>query len=390
MKTTLLSCVLALFCAGCVTTAPLPYDPQKDVSPIKVSKSYRTVALDESKLPVDSALAMAGIVSLIRGEAPQVDGLTIAPGIKLTEPGVPLENFNFVNLTILDRMESEVVKGKTWGTKTMAVLTFEMGPFRALVLTEATTSTSANGVVLEKASVRSLSPAQPRVAAWFVPKKAFQAAIAGNNAIPIWDLMELANSIGIPVGANRPPANETYQAVAFVLDRLEPGDTVKGTINSSLVPESSWWSGVPANAGIGFPVVMADVGGPLNVPAQEKYLHITWRPANASRTGGKAIDVPIGRFSTCGTVLKTAATTSPAPAESAAAAPRLLDLKNKEDALSVQRRLAQLGFFSGTADGAFGAISRASLLKFKKAKKLGDNSNWDLPTQKALFSETEK
>ncbi len=72
MKNTLLTCAVALACTGCVTTAPVAFDPAKDVSPITVSTAYRPVALDLSKLPADSALAVAGIVSLIRGEAPQV------------------------------------------------------------------------------------------------------------------------------------------------------------------------------------------------------------------------------------------------------------------------------------------------------------------------------
>ena len=389
MKKTLLTCAVALACTGCVTTAPVAFDPAKDVSPITVSTAYRPVALDPSKLPADSALAVAGIVSLIRGEVPQVDGLSVAPGIELTEPGVPLENFDFVDLTILDRMETELIKGKAWETKTMAVLTFGLGPFRARMLTEAKTRVTADGVVLESASVRSLAPAQPRVAAWFVPKKAFQSAIASNQAIPIWDLLDLVQTIGVPVGANKPPANDTYQAVAFVLDRLEPEDSIKGSVTSSLTPESKWWSAIPANAGVGFPIVMADVGGPLNVPGQEKYLHVFWRPADTSRTGGQKIDVPIGRFSTCGTVLKTAATQSSetlATSNAVATPPRLLNLKNKEDAIVVQRRLLQLGFYSGSVDGAFGNASRAALTKFKKDKGLANNATWDLATQNALLA----
>ena len=392
MKTSLLSCLFAMCCAGCVATAPVAYDPQKDVSPVKVSKAYQPAPLDEAKVPADSALAMAGIVQMIRGEAAQVDGLSIAPGLKITEPGVPLENFSLVSLTILDRLETETVKGKEWETKTMAVLAFGLGPFRALVLTEAKTTTSASGVVLEKASVRSLSPAQPRVAAWFVPKKEFQNAIASDKSIAIWDVLDIASSMGIPVGAGLAPAKERYMAVAFVLDRLETGDSVKGLVNASLIAESSFWGAIPANMGVGFPVVMADISGPLNVPAEEKYLHVMWRPSDSTRTGGVAMDVPIGRFSTCGTVLKTlapAAAAKPTP-RAAADSARLLDIKVKDDAKAIQRQLAQLGFYSGAADGAFGNASRAALAKFKAAKGLGNNSTWDLATQQALFSASEQ
>ncbi len=397
MKKTLLLCAMTLLAAGCVTNGPKSgaYDPASDVSPIKVSSKLRPVALDDSKLPADTALVMAAAVHLIRGEAPNISGLTVAPGVNLAEPGVPLENFNFVNLTILDRTENETVKGKTWETRNTATLTFALGPFRALMLVEATSTVSASGIVLERASIRSLSPAQPQTVAWFVPKKEFQKAIEGDKAMPVWDLMELAASMSVPVGIGKPAQKGDYQAVVFVLERLEPGDTVKGWMSAKPVDEPGWVGTLSANDGVGFPVLMVDAGVPLNEVSEERYVHVGWKPADVSRTGGATKNVPIGRFSTIGAVFKTAAASvaTQSPATKAVGGPiasgeRELNIKVKADAVIVQRRLIDLGYLKGKADGAFGKGSRAALGKFREDAGLGGEGNWDLATQQELFKDS--
>jgi hypothetical protein len=57
-----------------------------------------------------------------------------------------------------------------------------------------------------------------------------------------------------------------------------------------------------------------------------------------------------------------------------------------EHAREVQRRLAELGYFSGTASGSWGRSSRGSLRAFKVANQLPANDVWDLVTEEALFS----
>ncbi len=398
-RTSILLAACVAFLAGCVTTGAgdkKAYDAAADVSPIKVSAKYRPVALDMSKLPVDTALTMAALAQMIRGETPVINGLSVAPGIKVAEPGLPLESFDLVGLTVLKRSEKEVSKGKTWETRNTALLTYALGPFQALMLVDATSTVSTNGVVVERASVRSLSPAQPRTLAWFVPKKAFQAAITGDKAIPVWDLMDLANSLSVPVGGGKPAARDDYQAVVFVLDRLEPSDDVSGWVSGKPVDEPGWLGSTRSNEGVGFHVLMIDVRGPLNVLEQEQYVHVSWKPGNTGRTGRKALDVPIGRFSTAGTVLKAATNASANTVRSAesdtplSSGKRLLDLKNKPDAITAQSRLIELGLMSGKADGDFGKGSRAALQRFKKERGLGENSTWDAETQKALFAGTGK
>ena len=395
MKRTLPLCIVAISLAACVSNNPQSnaYDPASDVSPIQVSSRLRPVALSESKLPADTALVMAAVANMVRGETVNVGGLRVAPGIDLAEPGVPLENFGLVNMTLLDRTETEVVKGTEWETRNVATLDFGLGPFRALMIVDATSTVSARGVVLERASVRALSPAQPRTVAWFVPKKEFQAAIEADQPMPVWDLMDLVASMSVPVGAGKPVLKGDYQAVTFVLDRLEPGDTVKGWASRKPVDEPGWAGSVDANAGVGFPIAIIDSGVALNDAAEERYVHVSWIPADIARTGGTSKNVPIGRFSTIGATFKTAVAVQSVPEAKGrspiASGARELNVKVKADATIIQQRLIELGYLKGKADGAFGKGSRAALAKFRDDSGLGVDGAWDMETQQELFRDTD-
>lgn len=393
MKRILTFCIGILLCVGCASTTQKPktlYDPSKDISPVRVNAKYKPAPLPENQLPFDSGVAMAAIAQLIRGETPIIDNLSIAPDIDLKEPGLPLEHFDLAELTILDRMEKETIKGKAWETKTMAVLTYSLGPFRALVVAEAFCAVTANGVQLTKASVHSISPAKPRVAAWFVPKREFLSAIEMDEALPVWDIMRVANKLAKPVGAGAPQATGDFLAVAVALDRLEAGDSVKAGMCVGPMPDAKWNASV--HYGVGFPICITDVKGPLNTPQQEQFFHVMWTPGDMTRSGG--VDVPIGRFSTCGTVLTPQQPASAVPSEPKSVigplekGERFLNPTNKSDAMLIQQRLAELGFYSATVDGSFGKGSKAALEKFQKAKSVGAKGNWDLPTQKALFAGT--
>jgi peptidoglycan hydrolase-like protein with peptidoglycan-binding domain len=66
----------------------------------------------------------------------------------------------------------------------------------------------------------------------------------------------------------------------------------------------------------------------------------------------------------------------------------LLDLGEIADAKRVQRRLTDLGFLIGTANGTWGPRSRQALRDFRGAQGLGQIDTWDEKAQQALFSPT--
>lgn len=385
-----------LFCLWIVAGAnftsahDLPLAP-----PPTASSAYRPETLNPENLPLDVDMSMAAVIQMIRGESTKIEGLVVAPGIMLTEPSVPLEHFDCIDLTVLDRWEKEIIPGKTWETKTMAVLTFALGPWRALMLTETMCSITGFKITLTGASTRSLSPAQPRMVAWFVPKNAFKLLLAPPDPLPVWDLLEKVAALGVPVGSGQPPSSGSYLAVGFILDRLQPKDTVSGGMSASPSPQNPWKKSIRANAGMGFPILVVEVNGPLNDPAREQFMHVTWKPSDTSRTRGMGMEIPVGRFSTIGSI--------PAPSNLAdpfvrvtdtpssgiiASGQRFLNLQEPQDATLIQQRLLDLGLLSGPITGVFNNASRAALARFKQTHGLAGNTSWDLPTQMVLFEDS--
>ena len=63
-----------------------------------------------------------------------------------------------------------------------------------------------------------------------------------------------------------------------------------------------------------------------------------------------------------------------------------LDLLQIEDATTVQRRLAELGFYVGQPNGIWGARSRQALREFKSVNSLPGDDAWDRATNTQLLS----
>jgi hypothetical protein len=72
------------------------------------------------------------------------------------------------------------------------------------------------------------------------------------------------------------------------------------------------------------------------------------------------------------------------PINAAAVSP-LRDVQIVEDARAVQRRLSELGHFSGAVSGVWGPVSRAALRSFKEANGLAQDMSWDAETERSLF-----
>jgi DNA-binding helix-hairpin-helix protein with protein kinase domain len=63
------------------------------------------------------------------------------------------------------------------------------------------------------------------------------------------------------------------------------------------------------------------------------------------------------------------------------------NLSRRDDAIKVQRRLIELGFLSGGADGKWGPQSKRALVEYKGQSGLDKNESWDAATQRSLFSD---
>lgn len=65
-----------------------------------------------------------------------------------------------------------------------------------------------------------------------------------------------------------------------------------------------------------------------------------------------------------------------------------LDPSRRDEASLIQSRLAELGFYRMTVDGLWGPGSRRALEAYQRAVGLNPNGNWDMGTQRRLFSGT--
>jgi Putative peptidoglycan binding domain len=61
--------------------------------------------------------------------------------------------------------------------------------------------------------------------------------------------------------------------------------------------------------------------------------------------------------------------------------------RNRPDALWIQTRLHELGYFAGNRSGVWGAASRNALRDFKSMNGLPDDDRWDQATEQRLLSE---
>jgi peptidoglycan hydrolase-like protein with peptidoglycan-binding domain len=57
---------------------------------------------------------------------------------------------------------------------------------------------------------------------------------------------------------------------------------------------------------------------------------------------------------------------------------------NRDDAEQIQRRLAELGYYSGADNGLWGAASRNAVRAFRSANRLSVEEEWDAATERAL------
>lgn len=62
------------------------------------------------------------------------------------------------------------------------------------------------------------------------------------------------------------------------------------------------------------------------------------------------------------------------------------DPQNRPDAMWIQAKLGDLGYFSGGRDGVWGVASRSALRDFKSMNGLPENDRWDKETEQRLSS----
>ena len=75
----------------------------------------------------------------------------------------------------------------------------------------------------------------------------------------------------------------------------------------------------------------------------------------------------------------------PSPPTQARYPTQLLQLGDRDDAIQIQGKLYNLGFYTGRIDGRWDKNSRSALARFRASMGLPPHPHWDMETQKALL-----
>lgn len=397
-------------CGGMRTggSADLPTAP-----PFTIQPMYK-VELKDKDLPADVKL-VTGAILLRMALSPDVPKeVEFAPrGVHAIHD----ETFDYggFGLRGFDLLKYEAQStGKKSAEVEMAAVVHLKDPLgrRTSVVLDATYDVTPKKVTIHSSQARPVQPAFPKTVCFFVPETAIKTVPRGSlSSFLDWYAFAVTHAVNMtPTTAERdqrakwdtlsftekasarqanPP--QRFVILTFAMDRIldsgeltmgfcdSPTGTMKHTEKATFLNDGGWRIGT---LGAEFA---------LNDPEKTYYIQVKYTP-DTSQSAGTVYPALVGLFSTSKNYAAhtqhssgLAAQPQSGPLENGA---RFLNPKNKDDAIVIQTRLAELGFYTAGIDGAFGKGSRAALAKYKKSAGLGDNSNWDLPTQQALFSGT--
>lgn len=276
---------------------------------------------------------------------------------------------------------------------------------RTSVIYQARYRITRNELVIEESSVHPLQPTFPRVEAYFVPEKAYTDIKPGSlDSFMSWYLFALANAEAMaPTAAERTIKNDwdrltlinkmksgrqvptkRYVIMVFAMDRILDDGFL-------LINLSHQRTGCPAASheklktldDNGWKIGLLGAELALDDWTNEIFVNVGYGPERGLNFLS-GYPVLIGSFATTKNYgERIEASNNPGPLEQG----RLfLNPKQRDDARLIQQRLADSGFYRMDVDGLFGPGSLAALQAFKKNNGLGDNPQWDINTQKTLFS----
>ncbi len=263
-------------------------------------------------------------------------------------------------------------------------------------------------VVVEESSISPIQPVYPRVEVFYIPEDIFVSAtsdiltdfnslylFALQNAINMepttterkereqWEKMSLFEKVRKPrlITSNR------YVILAFSLDRILGNGylNINFSTSSSSCPTSSHESlKILDDSGWKIGLIGAELA--IDDWNSEVFVNVGYGPGGDFRLFS-GYPMLVGSFNT---TKNYPAVSDPdyiaGPLEQGL---RFLNPSQRDDARLIQRRLAEHGFYRMEIDGLFGPGSLSALQAFRKNKRLGDNSNWDITTQMELFAGSE-
>jgi hypothetical protein len=402
---------LATGCGGAMRgkgQAAAPAPPPFTIQPL------HRVAMQEKDLPDDAKLVIGAIVSRMALQ-------TSLPSAVVFDPGgshqIHDDNFDYAGFGLrgFDLLKYDATpSGKKSARVELSGVVHLKDPLDRLASVTIITAyeVTRGKVKILESSAQPIQPAFPRILCFFVPETAIKGAPKGSlTSFLDWYAFAAANSVNMtPTQSDRDERakwesksffekatgsgakKQRYIILAFAMNRiLEPGSLSMGFCDSADGALKNQDKATFLNFG-GWRIGTMGAEFAINDFGKEYFVQVRYTP-DTQGTAGSPYPVLVGLFSTLknyNASNRVAAQVStqtgqPGMIESGK---RFLNPKNKQDAKVIQSRLAELGFYTSTVDGAFGKGSRAALGQFKATNGLGEDTNWDMPTQQALFSGT--
>jgi hypothetical protein len=380
-------------------------------------------AIHENDLPSHARFALAALLQKMRHQEDKVREVVFDPagGHRVRDPRFDFSGFQVYGLDIGEYAFLENTRQLTT-VQLGGVLHFADGIGRrcSSVYSLRYDLRPGRPITVRESQVSHLTPPFPDVRAFFVPLKAIKDAdpkpqsfvdfyrLAAANAMPMRATAEelaekkkidqLSAWQRLTAGSVVSPKTDDYLILVFGMDRMPPQSdlAVKVMSTESTIGES-----------LAQPLYMDDHGfriaalggqATLYSDLSRFYVHVLYKPQ--PDFGNKPILV--GRFcsekdyspapvrsvpSATAMVRPVSAPVQPAGVQEGAVSlgKIFLNPAAKNDAALIQGRLADVGYYSGKVDGAFGPGSKAALQAFRKANGLGDSTAWDMNTQRLLF-----
>ena len=392
--------------AGCVVTEKIVQQPQASDRQVKIVYPERRM-IDPGNLAQDLQLVTAVLIEKMRGDRYAVDGVSFAPGAlhQVGEVDFDYGNFDLRLVDILGYEPTQVGEKKAQ-VSSAGLLHFEdpIGRRASAYFTVRYTVTPA-AIVIEESATALVPPAYPRVEAYFVSQSVFRR-LEENDLRGFADLYLFTVLNAVPMTATdeekkdreayeklslwKKMAADTeggddYYIIVFCMDRLSSESELKMKI-----------SNVRGMAGLDLadPVYLYDqgwraiiAGGKFKPDSPSTHFFLNVEYTEDPQAQAEPILVGCFRneknYSSPGAIQTAAAQ----PVDPIASGRIFLDPAKHEDAVQIQSRLKQLGYFGGAVDGDFGVRSRSALEEFAAAAGIAGEGVWTLEVQKKLFSE---
>ncbi len=387
---------------------------EEDITQLELSVPQRTL-VDSKKVPSHSRFVIAAIVEQMRDRGKRIKQVAFdkAGRHTLRDPSFNYAGFDLVLLDIGGYRLIENTKKRTV-VRMDGVMHFADDIGRACSNTFAVRYEMRPGraINIRESAVRHVTPAFPLVRAYFVP--AGKIASSRGKLKTFHDFYKMAVDSAVPMRATAAEiaarekekelstwqkfkkaslaevAADEYVILVFCMERLAPAAEFKVKVTAQETVHGNPLAQTVYMNDAGWRIAAMGATAKLNSKADKFYVYATYEPDQSN------LEKPIlvGKFSSlkdygdqtkAQQVAGQQGTTDGAGLGPLSSGKVLLNPDNRSDAVKIQQRLADLGFYRSKVDGLFGKGSRAALAAFRQDAGLGNNGRWDLATQKTLF-----